>query len=115
MKSGATMYYLAGYTGYDNYVTDPHFLAYYVYRNAVEGYIEPHDWTSVRTTLNSGTCDYIHICTWGVNSSGVIGNCSFGTGSVSSSAPWLRHTYSSQDKIPREAKKRPANSYLFTK
>lgn len=115
MKSGATMYYLAGYTGYDNYVTDPHFLAYYVYRNAVEGYIEPHDWTSVRTTLNSGTCDYIHICTWGVNPSGVIGNCSFGTGSVSSSAPWLRHTYSSQDKIPREAKKRPANSYLFTK
>ena len=87
LRNGATSYYLGTSTDENRYKSDWHFWAYLVYKWGVTGQIEAHDWASVQTTLNSGTCNVITIGTWGISSNGSIGNPEVAYGNVSSSAP----------------------------
>ena len=86
MKNNAKSYYLATSTDEDNYTKDWHWYAYYVYYWAASGELSTYDWTSVQTTLNSGTCNVITICTWGVDANKSIGNCAVAYGNTSSSS-----------------------------
>ena len=87
LRNGATSYYLATSTDENRYNSDWHYWAYFVHYWATTGQIEAHDWASVQTTLNSGTCKVITIGTWGIGSNGKIGNPEVSYGSTSSSAP----------------------------
>ena len=87
LRNGATSYYLGTSTDESRYKSDWHFWAYLVYQWGVTGQIESHDWASVQTTLQSGTCKVITIGTWGIDSNGSIGNPEVSYGSTSSSAP----------------------------
>lgn len=87
LKNNAKCYYLATSSDSSDYTLDWHFYAFYVYNWATNGQLETHDWESVQTTLNSGTCNVITIATWGVSSTGAIGNPQVAYGNVSSSAP----------------------------
>ena len=87
LKNNATSYYLMTSTDADDYTGNWHWIGYYAYQYAISGQAQTYDWTSVQTTLNSGTCQYLTVCTWGVSSSGTIGNCHVATGYTGSSAP----------------------------
>ena len=86
LKNNAKSYYLATSTDEDDYNSDWHWYAYYVYRWGATGQLEAHDWTSVTSTLNSGTCNLITVCTWGLDANKNIGNPNVAFGSASSSA-----------------------------
>ena len=86
MKNNAKSYYLTTSTDEDDYTGDWHWWAYYANYLASQGELSTYDWASVQTTLNSGTCNVITICTWGVDANKTIGNCAVAYGSVSSSA-----------------------------
>lgn len=105
LRNGATSYYLGTSTDENRYKSDWHFWAYLVYKWGVTGQIEAHDWASVQTTLNSGTCNVITIGTWGISSNGSIGNPEVAYGNVSSSAPaWTQKAPKStvrEEAIPR--------------
>ena len=87
LENGATSYYLGTSTDENRYNSDWHYWAFYIHYWATTGQIESHDWASVQTTLNSGTCKVITIGTWGIGSNGKIGNPEVSYGSTSSSAP----------------------------
>ena len=70
----------------DDYNSDWHWLAYYVYIWGSTGQLEAHDWASVATTLSSGTCNLITVCTWGLDANKNIGNPNVAFGSTSSSS-----------------------------
>ena len=91
LKNNATGYYLATNTSEDTYNSNWYWYAYNVYNWATTGQIEIRDWTSVQTTLSSGTCNVITVCTWGTDASGNIGNCNVVTSSVAASS---RQNYS---------------------
>lgn len=86
LKNNAKSYYLATSTDEDDYNSDWHWYAYYVYRWGATGQLEAHDWTSVATTLKSGTCNLLTVCTWGLDANNKIGNPNVAFGSASSSA-----------------------------
>lgn len=84
LKNNAKSYYLTTSTDEDDYTKDWHWMAFYAHYYATNGLIETHDWSSVQSTLNSGTCKIITICTWGVDASKNIGNPTVAYGSTSS-------------------------------
>lgn len=86
LKNNAKTYYLANSSDEDDYTSDWHWFAYYTHIWATKGEIEQYDWTSVATTLNSGTCNMFTVCTWGVDASNNIGNASVAYGNASSSS-----------------------------
>lgn len=90
LKNSAKSYYLATSTDEDDYNKDWHWFAYYTYRWGSSGQLEAHDWTSVATTLSSGSCNLITICTWGLDSSNKFGNPNVAYGSANSSSRALR-------------------------
>ena len=118
LRNGATSYYLGTSTDENRYKSDWHFWAYLVYKWGVTGQIEAHDWASVQTTLNSGTCNVITIGTWGISSNGSIGNPEVAYGNVSSSAPaWTQKAPKStvrEEAIPRaDLEKMMKNTRLY--
>lgn len=94
LKNNAKSYYLLTSTDEDDYNSDWHWFGYYAHYGATSGQIETHDWASVATTLNSGTCNLITICTWGVDANNNIGNCNVAYGSTSSAARALKRASS---------------------
>lgn len=86
LKNNAKSYYLVTSTEEDDYNSDWHWLAYYVYIWGSTGQLEAHDWASVATTLSSGTCNLITVCTWGLDANKNIGNPNVAFGSTSSSS-----------------------------
>ncbi len=86
MKNNAKGYYLATNASEDIFNSDWHWYAYNVHYWATSGDLEVRTWTSVTSTLSSGTCNVLTICTWGVSSSNSIGNCNVAYGSVRSSS-----------------------------
>ena len=86
LKNSAKSYYLATSTDEDDYNGDWHWFAYYVYLWGIGGQLETHDWTSVATTLNSGSCNLLTVCTWGLDSSNKFGNPNVAYGSANSSS-----------------------------
>lgn len=86
LKNNAKSYYLATSADNDDYNSDWHWYAYLVYRWGVTGQLEAYDWTIVESTLNSGTCNLITVCTWGLDANKNIGNPNVAYGSVSSSS-----------------------------
>lgn len=86
MKNSAKSYYLSTSTSEETYKKDWHWYAYNVNYWASTGELSAYDWSSVKTTLNSGTCNVITICTWGLDANKAIGNCAVAYGSKSSSA-----------------------------
>lgn len=118
LRNGATSYYLGTSTDENRYKSDWHFWAYLVYKWGVTGQIEAHDWASVQTTLNSGTCNVITIGTWGISSNGSIGNPEVAYGNVSSSAPaWTQKAPKStvrEETIPKaDLEKMMKNTRLY--
>lgn len=88
LKNNAKSYYLGTNSDEDTYNSDWHWFAYTVNYWASTNQIESIDWESVESTLSSGTCKYITICTWGVGPNGSIGNANVGYGSTASSRQW---------------------------
>lgn len=86
LKNNAKSYYLLTSTDEDDYNTDWHWFAYIAHYGVTSGQLEAHDWTSVATTLSSGTCNVITICTWGLDTNNNIGNCKVAFGNTTSSA-----------------------------
>lgn len=85
LKNNAKAYYLATSTDEDDFTGNWHWWAYYTYRWATTGQLTARTWESVATTLSSGSCNVITICTWGIDTNNNIGNCNIAYGSVSSS------------------------------
>lgn len=86
LKNNATSYYLVTDTSEDFYSMDGHYFAWVTHYWATNGQLESYDWTAVKTTLNSGTCQYLSVCTWALDSRGRIGNPHVGYGNATSSA-----------------------------
>ena len=86
LKNSAKSYYVAVSSDQDDFDGDWHWFAYYTYKGGVTGQLTARTWTSVAYTLNSGTCDVVTVCTWGIGTDGNIGNCNIAYGSTSSSA-----------------------------
>lgn len=86
LKNNAKSYYLYSSIDEDDYGRNWHFFAYYAHYLATLEIIDTYDWAAVEETLNSGTCNFITICTWGVDASGKIGNPNVAYGSTSSRA-----------------------------
>lgn len=119
LKNGAKSYYLGTSADENTHNNlDWHFWAYYVYNWATAGQIEPHDWTSVYTTLDYGTCNVFTIGTWGIGSNNSIGNPEVAYGSTSSLArAWTRKAPKStvqEEAIPRaDLEKMMENTRLY--
>lgn len=90
LKNNAKSYYLATSTDEDDYNKDWHWFAYYTYRWGSSGQLEAHDWSSVATTLSSGSCNLLTVCTWGLDSNNKFGNPNVAYGSANSSSRALR-------------------------
>ncbi len=86
LKNSATKYYIVLWTGENTYNEEWHFVAYWLRESINGGEKDTLDWSGVAWTLNSGTCKYATVCTWGVSSTGAIGNPHVAHGNVSSSA-----------------------------
>ncbi len=90
LKNSAACYYITLWTGENYYNKDWHFVAYwlreYINKGRTHLFDERYSSSRVSWPLNSETCKYATICTWGVSSSGAIGNPHVAYGNVSSSA-----------------------------
>lgn len=90
LKNSAAWYYIKLWTGENNYNRDWHFVAYslreYINKGITHSFDERYSSSRVSWPLNSETCKYATICTWGVSSSGAIGNPHVVYENVSSSA-----------------------------
>ena len=86
LKNNAKSYYLATSTDEDDYNSDWHWFGYLVHYWGTSGLLEARTWTSVSSTLSSGTCNVITVCTWGLDANKNIGNCNVAFGSATSSA-----------------------------
>lgn len=87
LNNNAKSYYMSIWTGEKRYKSDWHFTAYYAYQSVISG-DSTHDWTSVSLDLSQyqETCEYITICTWGVDANNNIGNPNVAFGAASSSS-----------------------------
>ena len=88
LKNNAQLYYLLVSTDESDYNMNWHFMGYFAHQMATSGQLDTYNWSSVQTTVSSGSCSVITICTWGVSSSGSIGDCRVSRGSVSSAPQW---------------------------
>lgn len=82
LKNNAKSYYLFTSVDEDDYTGDWHWLAFYVHYAATSGQLTPREWSTVATTLSSGTCNLITICTWGIGANNNIGNPNIAYGNV---------------------------------
>ena len=118
LKNNAKSYYLATSTDEEDYDSDWHWYAYYVYRWGVTNQLEAHDWASVATTLSSGTCNLITVCTWGLDANKKIGNPNVAFGSATSSSAARRLSpvkpYPQNGKIsPKQMQKIRNNTVVY--
>ncbi len=73
LKGGAQSYYWAAWSGQDMFFEDGHFVAWHVYNNATTGKINADK--SNHKYLSTQIPDpYFTIATWGISSSGTIGD-----------------------------------------
>ena len=87
LKNNATSYFISAWTNENAYSTDWHFPAYWLRDDIADGTEEAIDWPEVYWNLDPEVCNLFTVCTWGVSSSGTIGNPRVSYGNVSSSVP----------------------------